>query len=55
MIGFNGLSENFSLTQNVTLANKFIQCPRPHPIGKGSLSLKQFLPFLIKKIRLLLQ
>jgi hypothetical protein len=40
MIRLDGLAENLSFTQKVILANKFIQCPRPHPVGKGSLSLK---------------
>ena len=55
MIGFDGLAENLSLTQEMILANKFIQCPRPHSISKGSLSLEQFFPLPLKKIALLFQ
>jgi len=55
MIGFDGLSENLSLTQKVILADKLIQCQRSHPIGKRSLSLEQLFPLSLKKIFLLLQ
>ncbi len=55
MIGFNRLPENLSLTQNVILANKFIQCARPHPVGQRRLSLKQFFSLLLKKVILLFQ
>ena len=55
MIGFDSLAENLSLTQEVILTNKFIQCPGPHPIGKGSLSFEKFCSLLLKKFCLFLQ
>jgi hypothetical protein len=55
VIGFDGLTENLPLTQDVILANKFIQRPRPHSTGKRSLSLEQFFFFFLKEFRLLLQ
>jgi hypothetical protein len=55
VIGFDGLAENLPLSQEVLLANKFIQGPRPHPIRKGSLFLEQFLFVFLEEFRLLFQ
>lgn len=55
MIGFNGLTENLPLAQQVILADKFVQRPGSHPVRKGSLPLEQFFLLLLKKFRLLLQ
>ena len=55
MIGFDSLAKDLPWTQEVILAKNLLQSPRPHSIGKGSLSLEQFFPLLLKKIRLLLQ